>query len=201
MARPDFLRTLLVLTVGGACAPLNAGAGDTGPVSSCADRTRSPAGTTAVAGDGGVAAHGAVVTAVRGQAGLRGVETRVHRSAHVHRDQDGGRCARLEFRPLRIPRHEAGLRVESTVAAAPGHLHGDELFEVVLVDPPGARLDLANIVDPVRRRDRLDPATAKETAAAALAFVDEQLGERPVVAVVMHARRPLRRRARCRRRC
>ena len=58
------------------------------------------------------------------------------------------------------------------------------LFEVVPDRLPGPGVDLANISF-IRSDtgDRLQPLTARETAAAALALVTEHLGARPVVAV------------------
>ena len=144
--------------------------------------------TNRLAGDGGVAAHGAVVAAVRGQRdfeeskrGFIAAPTYTEiKTAEGVPAWNFGRYAFLDTEQDFDSIHPS-LQRQAVLNAQYG------LYEVV----PGRiwqvrGFDISNIT--FVKGDAgwivFDPLVSKETAAAALAFANENLGARPVVAVV-----------------
>jgi alkyl sulfatase BDS1-like metallo-beta-lactamase superfamily hydrolase len=190
MARPDLLKTLLVLTVWGVCAPLNAGASDSKPV----DGPAPPIVRVHPAGKPPSQATVALQRIARSslpfedkrdfEESKRGF---VAAPAYTEiKTADGksawqfGRYAFLDTKQDFDSIHPS-LQRQAVLNAQYG------LYEVV----PGKiwqvrGFDISNIT--FVRGDTgwivFDPLVSQETAAAALAFANEKLGTRPVVAVV-----------------
>ena len=189
MTRPDFLKTLLMLTVCVACAPLDTQARDAKPVAS-------PAPIAHFHPQGKLPSQATVELQHIARASLPFEDKRdfaeskrgfVAAPAYAEiKTEDGkiawqfGRYAFLDTKQDFDSIHPS-LQRQAVLNAQYG------LYEVV----PGRiwqvrGFDISNIT--FVRGDTgwiiFDPLVSKETAAAALAFANEQLGARPVVAVV-----------------
>jgi alkyl sulfatase BDS1-like metallo-beta-lactamase superfamily hydrolase len=189
MIRPDFLKTLLVLTVCGACAPLDAGARDIKPVAA-------PLPIAHFHPQGQPASQATVELQRLARAALPFEDKRdfaeskrgfVAAPTYAEiKTEDGktawqfGRYAFLDTKQDFDSIHPS-LQRQAVLNAQYG------LYEVV----PGRiwqvrGFDISNIT--FVRGDTgwiiFDPLVSKETAGAALAFANEKLGARPVVAVV-----------------
>jgi alkyl sulfatase BDS1-like metallo-beta-lactamase superfamily hydrolase len=189
MTRTDLLRTLLVLIAWGACVPLNAGARDTKPVSS-------PPPVAHFHPQGQPPSQATVALQRIARASLPFEDKRdfaeskrgfMAAPAYTEvKTADGksawqfGRYAFLDSKQDFDSIHPS-LQRQAVLNAQYG------LYEVV----PGKiwqvrGFDISNIT--FVRGDTgwiiFDPLVSKETAAAALAFANEELGARPVVAVV-----------------
>ena len=189
MTRADLLRALLVLIAWGACAPLNAGARDTKPVSSTAPIAHFHA-------QGQPPSQATVALQREARSTLAFEDQRdfeeskrgfVAAPAYAEiKTAEGasawqfGRYAFLDSKQDFDSIHPS-LQRQAVLNAQYG------LYEVV----PGTiwqvrGFDISNVT--FVRSDTgwiiFDPLISKETAAAALAFANEKLGARPVVAVV-----------------
>ena len=189
MAGFDSLKTLLVLTVWGACAPLNAGARDTGavgnPVPSAHVHPQAQPPSQATVALQRMARSSLPFEDKRdfeeSKRGFVAAPTYTEiKTARGTPAWNFGRYAFLDTKEDFDSIHPS-LQRQAVLNAQYG------LFEVV----PGRiwqvrGFDLSNIT--LVKGDSgwivFDPLVSQETAAAALAFANEQLGARPVVAVV-----------------
>jgi len=189
MTRPEFLKTLLVLTVCGAYAPLNAGAGEAKPVGSPAPvahshpQAQSPSQAT-------VALQRSARSALPFEDKRDFEESKrgfVAAPTYTEiKTAEGGSAWRFDsYKFLDTKQDFDSIHPSLQRQAVLNAQYG--LYAVV----PGKiwqvrGFDLSNIT--FVRGDTgwiiFDPLVSKETAAAALAFANEQLGARPVVAVV-----------------
>ena len=189
MTRPDFLQALLVLTVFGACAPLNAGereatsVGSPAPVAHSHPQAQPPSQAT-------VALQRSARSALPFEDKRDFEESKrgfVAAPTYTEiKTAEGGSAWRFDsYKFLDTKQDFDSIHPSLQRQAVLNAQYG--LYEVV----PGKiwqvrGFDLSNIT--FVRGDTgwiiFDPLVSQETAAAALAFANEKLGARPVVAVV-----------------